>query len=127
MKTTAQLDSHWFFRPSLGWTLTLTNINAWVILFLIVRGHITPGDPFPASEFLLVLLGLMMLILSIPFATCVMLPSGHGGMDYLGIVFTVVVIGANSFAWGYGLAWCIKTGCRFIGISEEERQRFESG
>lgn len=97
-----------FLTPaSLGGKLTLLNANLWIIFFLLLQSQQNRTEPWP-DAFVSILI-ISMLLLSLPFGTCVMLPSlGTSSATVSSTIFAATVLGLNAFAWGYGLAWCIE-------------------
>lgn len=89
-------------KPSLGGWLTIANLLAWLLLVGIVK----LGVPVPKFVFLA-----YWLLLSIPLASCCLLPK-LGPPSTVEIIASIVALVINAFVWGYGLAWFLQRATR---------------
>ncbi|WP_010584420.1 hypothetical protein [Schlesneria paludicola] len=87
------MDFRW--KPNLGGWLTILNCAAWPVLI----SNLQTAES-PVFEIVIACLFLV----GLPFAWILLLPSAEGGPTYNGVVMVSIVVGMNSFAWGYGLA-----------------------
>lgn len=89
--------------PTLGGTLSMVNMLLWLSFYVLLRGVST-------TQTLEKLLGLVFLVLSLPLLWPFHLSQGFrcGGPSKSEIIVTTIVLGINSFAWGYGIAWLIR-------------------
>jgi hypothetical protein len=87
-------------QPSLGGRLTIANAVAVLVLILAARFLNTPD-----LEWVWIV---AIFALTLPFGWLALLPEGHGPTQYWHVVWPCLVVGANSFAWGYGLAAILK-------------------
>lgn len=101
--------------PSLGGWLAIINCTAWVILFAALN-YFHSGLP----EWLYVPFGIAVFTLSLPIAFPFLLPSldHYHGPTYEGQVMLVILIGVNSFLWGYGIEYAL----RWTGYLAKPRQ-----
>ncbi len=83
-----------FGRPTLGGMLAILNCVLWAILLSV-------PEPIPA-RWHGVYVGVF-IALGLPLRVfCLLLPHGLGPFD---VIIPCVIMGLNSFAWGYGIAW----------------------
>jgi hypothetical protein len=95
--------SSFFAPPSLGGKLAIANLNGWVIIFLIGRSEVLPPD---LPLWLQFAVAALLFILAMPLGMCIPMMSGPAPLG--GIVMIVLILAANAFVWGYGLAWCLR-------------------
>lgn len=85
-------------RPQLGGWLTILNGSFWVLFAVLGRFDLLDNTP----RWILVPL---IIVFSLPLAFPCMMPSmGHGSPRPEAVVVVSVVLGLNSFVWGYGIA-----------------------
>lgn len=101
---------------SLGGKLSLVNLNFWLIALLLQRGGAASFLAEPLREYILLAFIFLMLFFSLPFATCLLLPTvGTPPIPNLfEVVRDVLLLVLNSFVWGYGLAWCIERAAKYF-------------
>jgi hypothetical protein len=81
-----------------GGKLTLLNCLAWACFFVL--GAIAGPLPTP-------LIGVVLLVLSPPFAWAFLL--SPGGRSLNDVIALSVAVGLNSILWGYGLSWLLSS------------------
>jgi hypothetical protein len=86
-------------KPNLGGWLTMLNCLAWPVLISNLR-----TAESPVFEILIACL----ILLGLPCAWVLLLPSVGGGPTCLDIVMASVVVGGNGFAWGYAVASVVR-------------------
>ena len=91
--------------PSLGGWLAIANSVTWV--FLAALNNIYHG---PSPEWMETSLGAIGLLLSLPLAFPFLLPDldHYHGPTYQGQVMIAILIGGNSFLWGYGIEYALR-------------------
>ena len=90
------------WKLDLGGTLTMCNCAVWPALVLLA----SIPDVHEAIPVVL------MFLFALPFAWLFMLPELDSRPTNFDVISTCVIIGLNSFAWGYGLAAILRQWCR---------------
>lgn len=87
-------SARFFGRPTRGGVLTILNAVLWLLVAYGAMNGVAPLVP-------------LFFILSPPLAWCFVLPVLGNRSPGAGqaLVMACVMIGANSFLWGYGLSW----------------------
>ncbi len=94
------------WKPNLGGWLAILNCSAWVVLVFSLQNDFHPPD---------VLLAIGLIVLSLPVALPFMLPSQEP--TTVGAICVCIIIGVNSFLWGYGLAAICRRCHRLIKVT----------
>src|SRR5436190_18650663 len=91
-------------RPTIGGWLAIGNCATWVIL---LGGSRLIPEPLP--EWLAISISSIFLFLSLPIAFPFILPSlDDYRPTYEGQLMIAVLIGINSFLWGYGIEYALR-------------------
>ncbi|MBT5020424.1 MAG: hypothetical protein HON04_16960 [Planctomicrobium sp.] len=90
------------WKPKLSGWLAILNCVAW-LLFAVF------ADEFENfSNSIMILITALLFLFSLPFAWWLMFPALHHQSSAPDIIWTCILLGVNSFAWGYGLAAIIR-------------------
>ncbi len=93
--------SRFLRRPDLGGVLSIVNGLSWVALVVLALNGAISSEIFISAG----------MVLSLPIALPFVLPTvGHHHSDG-DVVSICIIIGVNTLAWGYGLAWLWQVVC----------------
>lgn len=108
-----------------GW-LTLLNIVTWMALLALLRST-ADASGMQREQWWTAPVMAIAVFISLPFVPCVIPVGSRHGDEMSEAVTSAIVIGINSFAWGYGLAALIGGIRKWIAVLWPQRRTTHDG